>query len=1560
MREWLRPGGLVGAAFGLVAALLLTANGITDEVPRADVSGVAQFAENGKPIPRAEVHLSAYTDSADLSGLVTMRTVSDDEGRFHFRNVPASFATIRAYAPGYSVETGYEVAKDKPDLVIKLSWRGDELQVSTNQAVFTPQERPTLVMNGITRKSEIDVSLFKFTDEQIFSGRQTYELTRMIAYNRQWGERRPTNEPKPIQTFKHALRARDKEGRFAEKVELPLLEEGIYIVRAEVDGVTRHQWINVSRLGLVTKVSPDSLLGYVVDIETGEPVEGASVAVVGPSGRREIGRTDAEGVVRSDVAGESGAYVMLATNGSSRAFAMYDRWTDSDGLSTAVHVQTDRPIYRPGDTVFYKAFVRVPGRDGYSLPSARNANVTVLDPEGTELAVQRLPITAAGGIEGSFTALPEITGSYTLTVEIDGQAHYASVPVLAYRKPEFKITVTPIEPYYIAGQEARFRVKATYFTGEPVVGARLAASAYAAEKWNWSPFDDEEYQWWYYGEEYEYDGDYVGEFEARTDESGEAVVSVPTRAPVATDWRDGYDQRYTLNVNGEDASGRMFSGSGRVDVVRGDIDLAVSFESYVVAPNEQIKVRVRALKQGTGEPVSGKKVNLTYGNEVWDGRKSKRVKKGSTLVTLDARGEGTVQLRATGDGDFYVEASVMDAGGRTVRTQDFVWVYTGGGDLGRPATRLEVVLDKKQYAVGETATALVTTDKPGGSAIVTVEADDLLWTKVVELDSQATSVHIPVTDVVRPNAYVSVCYIREKSFSQSGRGLVVDMGRDRLNVQIAPSAKEVLPGGTVTYKVTATDSKGSPVVADVCMSVVDEGVYSVREDDTDPLASFFPNRWSSVSTYYSFPEVYLDGDDKSAATAEVRTDFRDTASWTPSVVTGADGTAMISVKLPDNLTSWRATAVAVSSDARAGKGRGDVVARKPLMVRVSPPAFMVQGDRQTIGATVRNETDSAQSVDVRLTAVGLKVEGGSDLRKLDLQPRSSERVEWDVVADSVGEARIRVSAVSKSGNTDALETRFDVRVNGPTYESYVAGDTSGTATFDVDLRPNAVTAELEVNLTPSVLGSVVDSLDDLVDYPYGCVEQTMSRFMPAVVVRKFMREAGLPSERLDAKIVDVAEKSQARLRTMQRSDGGFGWWSYDSGDPGMTALVLEGLYHAREAGVDVNEQMLAQALEWAKGFAKNSVLTVGNVSERARLAYALALQKVDASVWSRLLVDPKQIGDDVSALAHTVLAVRTSAGGDASLKDFADRAYRRLIVLATETESTISWTNDYWREPSALATLAVLATEPEGPRPAKAIRYLLGEKRGRSWTSTRETAQVVLAAIGFLRHQKELVPNSTVRVVVNGREVAVHKFGPQDLAKTGSTNVPISGLRQGKNEVVIQLAGSGRAYFSAKLTQGIADPDPKPTDSGHGLTIKREYFRMEARRLEDGTLRLVPSKNPVTSVKSGDVLHCRITITSDRDREFVMVEDPALSNSRAIETGDFDEWEWYYWWSDQTFLDDRTAVFVRHLNSGENTVEYSFRAEADGVSSALPATVSLMYQPDVRATTGTIRFEVRR
>ncbi len=1562
--DWMKPGGMAGVALSLLAALALTAYGVTEEVDVADVTGVATLLDSDKPAARAEIHLEAYSHGTDLAGMVTMRTVADENGRFTFRNVPSGYAFVRAYAPGYTSEFGYVVGNDKPELDVALRWEGDQLEMKTNQPVFTPDESPKIVLNGTTRRTDIAISVFALSDKEVFDKRDTYALTRNIAYNRGWGEVPPEKQPEPTQKIVHKIRTHNL-GKFAEVVELPKMGEGLYIVRAEVDGLARHQWINVSRLGLITKVSPKSVMGYVVDISTGKPLADVAVSVVGPDGRKELGKTDANGIVRSKGGSHpTGSHVMLATQGASKAFAMFDRWTDSDGELAAVHMQTDRPIYRPGDTVQYKGFVRVPTQDGYRLPDYRSVQVKVLDPDGTELASEARPVSAMGGFDGSFATVPDLTGSYQIQVEIDGQTQTEWVPILAYRKPEFKITVTPLKPFYLVGQNAQFKVKAEFFTGEPVVGAELNAWADRAEVWKWSPFDDEEYEWWAYGEdEYSYGGEFVGDFKAVTDENGEAVITVPTAKPKQgseESWYDTADLKYTLSVNGQDVSGRSFSGEGKVDVARGEIDLSVAFEDYVVSPGAPVKVRVRGSKYGTGDPASGAKVNIDFGEQVWSRNRTKDVKKGTQTVTLDEKGEAELTLRPTGSGDYYAKASTRDAGGRTIEARAYVWVYERGSQFSGPAPSLQVVLDKKKYNIGDTATAVVRTDKPGGKALVTVEANDVLWSQVVSLDSEATSVSIPVTKATRPNASVSVCYIREKAFAQSGRELVVDMGQDVLKVTVEPNVKETLPGGLVSYTVTTKDSEGNPVPADVSVSVVDEGIYTIREDNTDPLRSFFPNRWSSVATYYSFPEVYLDGDDKSGAESDIRTDFRDTAFWAPSVVTGADGTATLDVKLPDNLTSWRATATAVSAGAMAGKARSDVLARKPLMVRISPPSFMVQDEKQTVGVGVRNETDQEKTIDVRIETFGLRL-SGSAVQRLALKPRSSGRAEWQVQAEGPGEARLRVTAVaSRGGDTDALEVAFPVRANGPTLESYSAGDTTSSANFQMKLEANAIAGDLEISLSPSILASILESLDSLVDYPYGCVEQTMSRFMPAVIVRQLLRESGIQRPELDAKIADVSEKSQARLRSMQQGDGSFGWWSYDQGDSGMTALVLEGLYHAKKAGVDVNPHLLDRALEWAKNFAKNVVLTNNSVDDRVRLAYALALHGVEPSEWSRLLVDPKLLSDDETSLAYTVLAIHEAGPKLRSdVAKYRDAAYKQLISLATESETTMSWSNEYWYEPTAVAQLAVMKTEPDSPRAGKVMRYLVGKKRGSYWTSTRDTSRIVIAAVEYLRHHNELKPDFQARVLLNGVEVGKYKFGPGDLAKSPRFTVPFDKLAKGDNEVVVELEGQGRVYYSVNLSQSTYDPSPSPTTSGDGLTIKREYFRMESRRLEDGTLRLVPSRNPVTSVRSGEVLHCRLTITSDKEHDYVMVTDPALSNARAIDSGIVNEWEWYYWWSEQSFLDDHTAMFMRWLSVGDNVLEYSVRAEAVGTSTALPATVSLMYQPDVRASTGSAKLEVR-
>ena len=184
LRESFRPGGAIGVFVAFLAAVLLTAYGVTEEVPLGTVKGVAVMADGGKPVANAEVHYENYVLSSGLEGLVTYRTVTDEEGRFQFRNVPQGYAVLRVYAPGYSAEAVVDVGKETKEEKVALVWQGDDLQIATNQPVFSPNEVPQIVINGTTRREDVAIKVFAFGESEVFEKRDVYSLARNIAYSR--------------------------------------------------------------------------------------------------------------------------------------------------------------------------------------------------------------------------------------------------------------------------------------------------------------------------------------------------------------------------------------------------------------------------------------------------------------------------------------------------------------------------------------------------------------------------------------------------------------------------------------------------------------------------------------------------------------------------------------------------------------------------------------------------------------------------------------------------------------------------------------------------------------------------------------------------------------------------------------------------------------------------------------------------------------------------------------------------------------------------------------------------------------------------------------------------------------------------------------------------------------------------------------------------------------------------------------------------------------------------------------------------------------------------------
>ena len=302
----------------------------------------------------------------------------------------------------------------------------------------------------------------------------------------------------------------------------------------------------------------------------------------------------------------------------------------------------------------------------------------------------------------------------------------------------------------------------------------------------------------------------------------------------------------------------------------------------------------------------------------------------------------------------------------------------------------------------------------------------------------------------------------------------------------------------------------------------------------------------------------------------LRKTFADTAAWEPGVVTDADGKATVKVTLPDNLTRWRATARGVSGPSLVGEGKAFVTARKDVLLRVDAPRFLVETDEAVIPSVVHNESGkelvrhaedegrrrrrsparTAPSRWRRAPAAcatapsSSKARGRGPHRGRGHLPRGGDRVEATLGAQPRGIRRI-------DGRSGSISTK--------------AGDVVETF-LEVPERAVPGSARLTVALAPSLDTAILDALTYLDLYPYGCVEQTVHRFLPATWARSALVAVGSPDAKRLADLDAAIRAATGRLRNLANDDGSFGWFRGGSGDVTMTSFALLGLREAARLG----------------------------------------------------------------------------------------------------------------------------------------------------------------------------------------------------------------------------------------------------------------------------------------------------------------------------------------------------------------------------------------------------------
>lgn len=676
----------------------------------------------------------------------------------------------------------------------------------------------------------------------------------------------------------------------------------------------------------------------------------------------------------------------------------------------------------------------------------------------------------------------------------------------------------------------------------------------------------------------------------------------------------------------------------------------------------------------------------------------------------------------------------------------------------------------------------------------------------------------------------------------------------------------------------------------------------------------------------------------------VRSDFRSTVLWQPDVITDSNGTATVKVKYPDSLTGWKASARVASTGSQFGMASTSTRTKQPLIVRLQAPRFFLTGDTVTVSAVINNNTDQALTVTPTLDAEGVTITGlvrdGREVKgevgPLKVEANGETRADWLVTVQQPGTAKLKVTA--RGGEyADAMEKSYLVYEHGIEKLLAKSGKVRGndvTVKLDLPKERKRESTMLAVQITPSMAVTMLDALPYLIDYPYGCTEQTMSRFLPAAITAKTLRELGMKPEDAMNKIFggieqssadathptgkkdlrqldDITRRSLDRLYDFQHADGGWGWWKEGESDHYMTAYVVWGFVLARDARIQIKEDALTRGVSYLD---KEIVEEEASPDEQAWMLHALAIYHASVkengiSKFQRTAFDNLfKNRDRLNAYTRALLALSAHYYGDTERANVLvrnlengvkrDTAPDTSVIISSQQTSdpsvmgTAHWGEDgiYWRwseggvEATAFVLRALLAIDPQNKLIEPVTNWLIKNRRGAQWSNTRDTAITVLTLNDYLRKSGELASNMQYELSVNGSTVATKSVSAADILNAPSKfTIDRNLIRDGANEIRIRrTSGNGPVYFAAEAR--FFSLEEPITPAGSEIFVRRDYYKLVGRpTLLKG---YVYDRQPLRdgeSVKSGERVEVVLTIEGKNNYEYLLFEDLKPAGLEAVQ-----------------------------------------------------------------------------
>jgi hypothetical protein len=1398
----------------------------------------------------------------------------------------------------------------------------------------------------------------------------------------------------------------------------------------------------VGTANVTLKVSPKLATAWVTDLQSGQPVAGVNVQFYVSNGNP-IGspvKTDANGIAQMQLRPQrDDGYiqdVFAVVNDGKNLGVGSATWADGINAydfnqsadyyaeNITVYLYTDRSLYRPGQPVYYKGVLRDRDDVTYTMSSLKTVPVEIFDVEGKSVYKKEVAVNQYGSFSDSFNIDANAPlGHYRIVVRPgfkpgDERARSFSrgFSVAQYRVPEFQVKVSPDQEQVVQGAKVKVTVDSTFFFGGAVSNARVEWYVrgdnyffnYKGQGYyNFYDFnDDEGYR--EYGEPSE---NLIANGEGRTDAQGKFVIEVPADLGKAKQ-----SQQLTVEAQVVDESGQVIAGVANVIVHQGEFYIGAGPENYVGTATKPQKVNL-VTAEWDSKPKPNTDLSIRVVERQWSSVQSVDPESGRTVwnwdvketqvaegvARTDADGKATYEFTPPKGGIYKVYATSRDSRGNQITTSAFMWVAGPNYVPWRQqnSNRIDLKIDRESYKIGDTASILIASPFQGEtSALITVERGGILKTEVLKLTNNSTIYQLPITPDMAPNAYFSVMIVKgvddKNPVAAFRMGLVqfgVETDRLKLNISITPDKPQAGPREKVNYAIKVTDFAGTPVKAEVGVGLTDLAVLSLLPDTSTPiLKHFYSEQGLSIRTSSTLT-ISVDqqtqeiintikgggGGGPEGGIFEVRQRFVDTPLWLPTVMTNENGEATVEVTLPDQLTTWRLDARAVTlpmgdtNTTLVGQTTFDILSTKPLLIRPVTPRFYVVHDTSTLAAIVNNNTDADQDVKVRIDVKGVTLKANAE-QTGKIVSRGRMRFEWPIEV-------LDVEAVDVTFFANTADNKFTDAAKSAVGQGedktlpvlrYIVPETVGTGGLIgkeggdrvegivLPKRLNIQDGTLKIRVEPSLAASTTSALNVLKNFPYQCIEQTVSRFLPNVMTYRAFKQLGLIDAKMTADLDQAVSYAVQRLYNEQHSDGGWGWFINDKSDTLVTAYALIGLTEARDQGFAVDKGVIAQAISFLSKNLRNITdqAQAWTLNRESFLLYAMA--RAGGGNFSRA-VRLFEVREKMSIYARAYLAMTFR------MLDEKETRYTEPLMSDLQNRAIASATGMHWEESfedrfnwnsntrtTALVLKALVDIQPKNQLIPNVVRWLMIARKADAWETTQETAWSVMALTDWMVVTGELKPNYTFDVAVNDKTLTSDKqASPETVRDTVQLQVAVKDLLSDQvNKLTLnRTGGDGNLYYTAHLTAYLPVEEVKAAN--RGISISRSYSLMDDQQ-----------RKPITQAKVGDNIHVTLDIVAPNDLNYIVINDPIPAGTEAVNpelatTGTVGQRPnlslkdplyrgWGWWWFSKTELrDDRVVLYATYLPRGTYQFTYTIRAGLAGEYRVIPSTGQEFYFPEV-------------